>query len=226
MALSALLARHAVQSCMAAAHATGSAHTVNSFSLLSSSVQVLFRLPAVAGQYSIVAVRTYSRPATVGRTMQQPGMHVQGQIKRAQQSNQDPAHRAKADVPAAVFERMERDDRLNVGFYLNQGPALTAILHGMKQLSWPTFLETSDTTRSALVVGYFTALMWGLRAFMLPKPGLTAGCPYLARPSTVSGRSSIMSVNRFNLRCFRMADCSIQHPGTQRNRGCSGMGTE
>ena len=107
-------------------------------------------------------------PTTLGRTMQQPGMHVQGHIKRAQQTNQDPAHCARADVPAAVFQRVERD-RLNVGFYLNQGPAMTAILHGLEELGWPAALESSHTPRSALVVEYITALLWGLKAYMHPK---------------------------------------------------------
>ena len=94
-------------------------------------------------------------------------IHVQGQIKRAQQANGDPAHCAKADVPAAVFQRVERD-RFHVIFLLNQGPAITAILHGLEDLGWPTALESQDTTRSAFVVYYVTALLWGPESMHAP----------------------------------------------------------
>ena len=97
-------------------------------------------------------------------------MHVQAQIQQAQHANWGPAHCAKADAPAAVFQRVERDGTV-VRFILKQRPALTALLHGLEDLGWPPYVGGSDS-RSVLNVTLWhsVALMWCHVTHVLKQP--------------------------------------------------------
>ena len=70
-------------------------------------------------------------------------MHAQGQIKRAQPTSGDLLQYAKADNPAAAFI-LVRPERASVRFGLRQRAAVTAILHGLEELGWPTDLTEME----------------------------------------------------------------------------------
>ena len=70
-------------------------------------------------------------------------MHAQRQIERAQPTSGNLLHCAKADSPAAAFI-LVRPEKASVRFGLRQRAAVTAILHGLEELGWPTALTEME----------------------------------------------------------------------------------